>query len=313
MFRTSAMALLLASILVFPGQHTFADDDQASRIAELLRSPDRETRFGGINDVKRLSPIPAEVTRAMFDALRAEAIALGEPAQKGREAPESLPRQGDEISLVRVKANPADYIGKTFKIVGVARIADYWNMQYYKSEATHYSIQFSEQGGSEESAFLYLERDRGSAFADQLAKNAENGVRYTPLLATVTLRTSPQRAGDDWNMLELLDVQQLSKDQRSWQSPSFAGIDSIIEQMARCDKSSAPAFVEVIVPAAETTTDKALQALAVMTVAQMNKTAKAAVLPQLKKAERTAKSKEDRERLSRMIAVINSAPKKKGR
>ena len=213
------MAVLLAVCALLGGDDT--------KIADDLRSLDREVRYDAIKAVSQLDTIPPTVATAMFDALRLEAAFLAEPAEKPRVAADKLPPlTGDEVSLVRVKANPAQYVGKRFIIVGIAQISDYWNYGYSDAEHSHYSISFTElrskpDGGlsyGKSSLFICLS-DLGSGFADQLAKNAENGYQHTAVRATVTISPDRNRGEETWDLLELIDVQQMTADRNSWGVP----------------------------------------------------------------------------------------------
>ncbi|HEY4313205.1 MAG TPA: hypothetical protein VGN12_27385 [Pirellulales bacterium] len=291
---------------------TQADENEISLI-ESLASPNREARYEAIKSISDLKTISSAVASAMFETLRSETTRLSEPAQKDKTVPQKLPKNGDETSLVRVKADPDLFIGKPFYIVGRANLADYWNYQYRNAETTHYSIAFQEADGANERAYLYLEREKGRAFADQLAKNAENGIPSTPLRAKVTLVSGGSRAPDQWDMLELMDIQLLSEDQKKWDPSAFEGILMIVNELKRCDKSAVPAFVEVLLAPPGTGTEQAFQSLALVTVSRMNKTAKSAALTSLKRAERVSKIKDEKARIAKMVAFIDAAGKPKRR
>ena len=285
-----------------------AQGDDAELI-ESLRSNDREQRFEGIKRVSGLKTIPVDVAAAMFDSLKLEAAFLAEPARKAKVPVEKLPAGGDEVSLARIEADPGQYVGKRFAVVGAAKIASYWNYGYGNAEQQFYSISFREPRRGGGSAHLYLNREYGGTFADQLAKNAEAGFDATAIRATVTLSESRYQGPGSWDMLEVNDIQQLTSDGKAWGIPFFAGIEQLVQELSRCEKEAVPAFVELLLQPGGTARDKAAQGLALRTLMKMNKPAKAAALIQLKKAERLSKVKEERERIRAIITVIDQSSK----
>lgn len=131
---------------------------------------------------------------------------------------------GDETRLVRLKADPPAYVGKTITICGGIRIHDYYNYSYRGRERSHYSLAFEESGDSPrklggDDCHLYLLRKYGGSIVETLAKFAEEKGNSTALkLARVKVKLLPEYYGTkQWDMLEVVDVQFFDKQKSEWQ------------------------------------------------------------------------------------------------
>ena len=123
---------------------------------------------------------------------------------------------GDETPLVRVKANPDKFLGKTIITWGVVTLSNYYNFTYQGAEDTHYSLRFFEWGkmhdeltGTE--ANLYLLRANGHSIVDQLVKCQETYGPGRGVGMRVKVVLDRYRPGGGlaryWDCLELVDVQ----------------------------------------------------------------------------------------------------------
>lgn len=153
------------------------------------------------------------------------ALALGQVEGNAKK----IPYRGDETPLVRVKANPEKYLGKTFVICGGLALRNYYNYSYENAENTFYSLSLHETGKdtasvgrSSERADLYLSKRIGAAIVDTLTKFEEenkSGKKKNLKLARVEVTLVPSKYAKDkeWNMMEVIDVQFVEKDYKGWQ------------------------------------------------------------------------------------------------
>src|SRR4051794_39789628 len=98
----------------------------------------------------------------------------------GQAKNDAIPHLDDETSIVRIKANPEKYVGKTFIISGAIQISDYYNYFYRNAKLTHYSLRFVESGTTignveigTETCSIYLRKNIGAAIVDMITKSEE--------------------------------------------------------------------------------------------------------------------------------------------
>lgn len=149
-----------------------------------------------------------------------------EKAPKAGEPAKPIPMIGDEISLVRIKADPRKYFGEQLVLCGAARISDWYHTEYRDAHETHYSLRFSEldENGRTvrgSSCLLYLARDveGSSQIIDEIVKTEEQHPGTWKVLRAHVALVRRYRTGDrplNWNKFELLDVQFLTGDGKTW-------------------------------------------------------------------------------------------------
>jgi len=140
-----------------------------------------------------------------------------------------IPFVGDEVSLVRIKASPGDYIGKTFVICGGVSIGDFYGFSYREAEKTHYSLRFFQASPdgtpSNNDCFLYLPRAFGKQIVEKLIEKEETSSESTLSLTRVTVTLSKDRYEDgNWDLLEVIDVQFPSEGWKDWEAGMVSGI-----------------------------------------------------------------------------------------
>jgi hypothetical protein len=142
----------------------------------------------------------------------------GKPGDVARSTDDIWPAcAGDETPLVRLKANPDKFLGKTLITWGVVKLDAYYNYTYCDAMDTHYSLFFREWGKSHSEAsgtvaYLYLSRATGRGIVDKLVRCEEKygaGACMGLRVKVVLDRYYPARGGlaQYWNYLELVDVQ----------------------------------------------------------------------------------------------------------
>ncbi len=301
MFRVVALAVCLQLLAL--SSLAAADEPE---IVKKLTSPDRATRFEGIDEVAGLKTIPADVAQALVDSLRLELAHLHEPAKKQADPPELLPSTGSETPLIRVKASPRDYIDERFIVIGHAQISDYYNWGYRAAQGTHYSFQLRDAHGGRTIAHLYLMRGMGDSIAEQLTRNVERGIPSTPIRAVVSIDSDRKPMAETWDMLEVHDVQFLD-DKNQWDFPLVGGARSLYRQLDRCGKDAAPGLAAAIIEPGDTTRDKVIRGQLLKVIAGMDKTGRAAAIASLRKIERDTKGKEERARVRTIMEALDKA------
>ena len=137
---------------------------------------------------------------------------------------------GDETPLVRIKANPRDYIGRPVITWGTITLSDYYNFGYSDATDTHYALHLWEWGQSPLDnkgleAYLYIPRPKGRKLVGLLTKyqekhGGENSGLGMRVKVALTRYDAAAGASDAWDMLELLDVQFVDPKTGAW-GPSW--------------------------------------------------------------------------------------------
>jgi hypothetical protein len=129
-----------------------------------------------------------------------------------------VPHLPDETTLIRLKADPEAFVGKTFILCGDMWVANYYNFNYVYAQSTHYSFRFWECGKTwgdrREYVSAYLRRDVGKRIADELVRSQEESG------ASVACRIKGTILPGDaiqWNSIEILDVQFLNAGGDDWE------------------------------------------------------------------------------------------------
>lgn len=153
----------------------------------------------------------------------------------GQNEPWLIPYQGDEVALVRVMANPEEYVGKSFIICGGLQINDNYIFSYSDAKDTHYSLLLRAVGKDsvspgKELAYLYLSKDIGRAIVDVIAGfQAETLHGAKVARARVTLVPRFFAKDKRWNYMEVLDIQFIGADHKGW-GPWMAGKQQVVEK-----------------------------------------------------------------------------------
>ncbi len=142
----------------------------------------------------------------------------GEPA-----AVKKVPHSKDETSLVAIKANPEKFVGTTFILCGGIKVDDYYNFAYLNSQDTHYSLDFVEVGEDTATttgkrAHLYFPKKIGAALIDLAVKfeKEHHGEHYL-MRIRATLDRDAFARDKQWDTMEMLDWQFVTKDYTDWQ------------------------------------------------------------------------------------------------
>lgn len=146
------------------------------------------------------------------------------------EPEKKVPFEGDEVTLVDIKANSKNFVGKQFVICGGIHIDDFFNWEYDNAVHTHNSIRFRQVGKdsrlTREDAHLYLLRKGGAPIIEKLVAAEKNNPGVGFFLVRARVAILPDRYDPDaWNYFELLDIQFITKNWKGWQKGVLAQIE----------------------------------------------------------------------------------------
>lgn len=158
--------------------------------------------------------------------LHSIAIALSLLAADPEEEADLIPHMDDEISLVRVMASPEAYVGKVFIICVSVRVKNDNYSGFYKGAVdTHYQLdafhvgKYLGSGSTEQRAYLFLPKKGGDPIVAPILKKQET--KGGTLVARCKVYLRPESYAWEglgvWGHLELLDIQFIQRDLKSWQ------------------------------------------------------------------------------------------------
>jgi hypothetical protein len=264
-------------------------DDTA--VLDKLRSVERTTRVKALQELRTQAKIPADVLAELPSLARRELIEslYSASLKPGGKAVDAVPLTGEETSLVRVKANPGDYVGRTFIVCGAVNVIDYYNYGYDNAKETHYSLGFREMGAGAtfgESATVYLPRSLGGGLVEGIVKTEETGLRGGRLLRMrVTIDADRYKEREQSDMFELLDWQFVSEDRKSWKPWTFEGVRSCFELLERAGSRAVPFLIEVLIAPPEDEfrwVDDLIRSLAVESIGRMDTKSRESALQKLR-------------------------------
>ena len=175
-------------------------------------------------DIARLKSRVAELEKENV-TLRTTQRALADLNKKG-EGVKIVPVVGDETPLLKLKANPRDYIRKEFIVAGALRVQDYYNYGYSEAKDTHVSLRLQEvrPNGSYtgEDISLYLSRPVSKELVEAVTKTVAGG--YGAKLVRVKVTILGRRYDEGASMMgELLDWQFVNAERTAWQPWALGG------------------------------------------------------------------------------------------
>lgn len=198
--------LLLAFALPVPAVAQDAPKPDVAKLSSWLTSVKREERFAAIAIVESLSVVPGDLAEPLLALVRREAeYSLSAPETKGPGHDiKSLSLTGEEVSLVRLKGNPEDYIGKDFILCGGVATDNYFNFGYSEASQTHYSFRFFQvdkdmRVTSNDMAHVYLPKSIGKGFAERVTQVMEGGANA--MVVRLRCRVDPRRIGSDHDQI----------------------------------------------------------------------------------------------------------------
>jgi hypothetical protein len=224
------------------------------RIASDLRSAERDQRFAALKLVEASAEVPVSLIDPLVQFVRREAeYSLVPPEDRsGGHAVKSIVLTGEEVSLVRLKGNPQDYIGKEFILCGGVAISDYYNYGFSKAASTHYSYRFYQvdkdvKVASNELVHVYLAKSLGKAFSEKVTQVMEGGANA--MLIRLRCYVDPERIGSNHDeILSHIEIRdwQSADDSGGWNPWAFSGIFRGYAQIRRIGLPAVPALTDII-------------------------------------------------------------------
>jgi hypothetical protein len=230
-----------------------ADNAEIQKLIKQLASINRIDRLEAARQFDAMPKLPAEAVKPLLRFARSELTDAVVPKRspiRGERLAE-IPFVGDETALVRIKANPNEFVGEPFVIGGMVQVSDLYAGAYRNSSNSYYSLTFmpltkSAEPDYRDSAYLYVPRQFGAALIEQLATREEGGFDGTVLRARVTLDRNRYQDPESWEYLELLDWQFLSDDRKTWTPWAFEGIQICESIMPKIGKEAMPVLLEIV-------------------------------------------------------------------
>lgn len=147
------------------------------------------------------------------------ACCLGQADVNDVNNPILLPFVGNEVQLVEVKAYPENYINKTFEVIGVAGITDYYNCKYENAKNTHVSLAFDElrpdKSYTGECIYLYVKKNISKSLTDAIIKEVKAGYKSKLVRVKITI-LSERYNSICGEQAELINYQFRSDDKSKW-------------------------------------------------------------------------------------------------
>jgi hypothetical protein len=186
-----------------------------------LSSPQRTVRLAALNKVVKMPKVSPDLGPPLVQFLKIDA-AYAFDSKPPKRTNDKGTRAGDfklgetDLGLVRIKANPRDYVGKFFTVLAGVRVSDYYNYEYGRASSTHYSLAIGELGKGGERGNAFVLRELGRGLVDRIASATEDGFDGLAVRLQCTIRQNRFRTGDEDHVLQLLEI-------TDWQFRSESG------------------------------------------------------------------------------------------
>ena len=210
-----------------------AQDDFSQHIRDL-QSRVRTTRWAAAETLAKLTPPTNKRGRetlmeSALSFLGLEAAEMSIVAAPPKGPVTMIPVLGDELTLVRLKANARSYIGVSFILCGGLSIGDYYNYEYDNAEGTHFSLRLRELNHdatrTSQSAHLYVRREVGQALVERATRSEERGFKGSVVRVMGILEARRFREpSNSWDLIEVLDWQFLDHTGQAWEPWALQGL-----------------------------------------------------------------------------------------
>jgi hypothetical protein len=230
----------------------------APDLAQRLRSREHSDRLQAIKDVAELREIPGRLVGPIVSFIKLELTDViapdgrreNDPADKAPITEVHL--TGEEVSLVRIKANPDDYIDKTFILCGALKVSSYYNYGYRDAVTDYFSFRFRPADAKvrlgSDSASLFLARAIGRRLADDATRAEEDGFDGLLVRLKCTARAERIRGDKDdiLSMIEITDWQGPTRDGKGWKPWNFDGVEAGFVALGRAGLPAIPALIDML-------------------------------------------------------------------
>ncbi len=231
-------------------------DSKPAELVPLLVSSDRAERHEAAESLLKLPSVPESALPNIVQYLKLEVsqamIPNARPVRGDATILEKLPIEGDEISVARIKANPAQYFERPFILAGAVGISDYYNYGYDRAQDSYYSFRLAvaaKDGQLSENVPLYMPRFKGAALAERITRTHE---QRSNVGMAVRLRCVIHQERTEGNIahaaesIEVTDWQVLAKGHQSWMPWTFQSIGLGYALMFKAGKASTAACLDLI-------------------------------------------------------------------
>ncbi|WP_430452264.1 SHD1 domain-containing protein [Rhodopirellula europaea] len=187
-------------------------------LADLI-SENRQERIDAIKKIGG-GPVPGFAKPFLLKLLALEVASLNAGVRRLEVTP---PRVGDEVSLLKVKADPLGFVDKPLIVLGRLTVSSYYNYGYSNAERTHYSMDFDEltaSGERGENIQLYVPRQFSAPLVDRVSESRDGLV----LRAKVKLSGARYDGASSWDLMEVIDWQYYSERNQGWQPWMLDGL-----------------------------------------------------------------------------------------
>jgi|GEM_PF-4886085 hypothetical protein len=240
-FCAFALASLLPLLVI-------AADESPEILARKLVSPNRAERLQAAEKLYASTTLPKECAEEVVEFTRLE---YSHVLTGAVEIPDKLPaviKPGAVTRLSQIKANPADYLGKSFTVCGRIEVSDSWYGTY--SSEHFYSLTFFEldKDGTDidvsNLVHFYLPRKYGRNMVDAVQKTESNKTSFVRIAGT--LSKANYKEPEDWDQLEVEDIQFLDK-KGGWQPPYLSGLKLSGDLLGMAAKSNPDAMLPLVI------------------------------------------------------------------
>jgi hypothetical protein len=220
-----------------------------------LTSGDRKERHKAALALSALKVVPESAAGQIVGYIKAEVTdALTpdtRPVRDDVQPMERIPMVGDEVSVSRLKADPANYVGKPFVLSGGIKVSDSYGFGFANTAADYYSFGLdvaARNGQTDDSVQVYMKRLDGAALAERVIRAEERG-RNVSMAVRLRCIIQPERIDGGLehaiDAIEAFDWQVMS-DGGGWSPWTFETIVRGYTLLGKTGKAAIPVCLDTI-------------------------------------------------------------------
>ena len=258
---------MMAPVLLALSMLGQARDEKPSVLIPLLTSADRMKRHEAAVSLAQMPKVPEDALEAIAGYLKLEVMQAMVPDKRadkeGGKPMARLPMVGDEITLPRIKADPAAYVDSVFVLGGAIEMSDSYSWGFVDAKNEYYSFRLSvatKNGDFGDSATLYMRRFDGAALAEKIARAQE---RQDGAVLAIRLRCLIRRERLDHdlsaatNSIEIVDWQMLDDEGKTWTPWTFEAVGLGYMLMSKVGKAATSTCLAIVLDEQEFQNPKA--------------------------------------------------------
>ena len=238
-------------------------------LLQKLGSNDRGERLAAADQLLAGGPLPGLAKSSLLDLLQKEVAFIRTPAGKSP----TPTFDGNETSLLKVKADPQKFVGKDIVFCGQITASTYYNYGYDNAEKTHYALKCTElpsSGERGEDVDLYVSREFSELLVERVS-DSQDGI-----IVRLHAKIDPRRyeGADTWDLMELYDWQYYNSNSKKWERSTLEGMKIVLSLMSNVTDASALMSIVESTKQLGTTdnVDLAIRAMAVVAAEQIKMT-----------------------------------------